>query len=107
VRFRRGQFDDLVERQLELFARDEAALLAEADEAESAWIRSGRDNAEDAYGDYQLVVDAIADRVLEIRDGYAATLAEDKAEAYLRAFTAGVKRRFGRYASLVSDVESA
>ena len=107
MRLRRGAFDDVWERQLALFASEESDLLAEADEAEAAWIRAGREDAEEAYGDYQLVVDAISDRVLEIRDGYAATLAEDKAEAYLRAFTAGVKRRFGRYASLVSDVESA
>ena len=107
MRFRRGPFGELVEKQLALFASDEAALFAEADEAESAWIRSGRDDAEEAYGDYQLVVDAIADRLLEIRDAYAATLADDKTDEYLRAFTGGVKRRFGRYASLVSDVESA
>jgi len=107
VRFRRGPFDDLVERQLSLFATDEATLLTEADEAESAWVRSGRDHAEEAYGDYQLVVDAIADGLLEVRDAYAATLAEEKTDAYRRAFAAGVKRRFGRYASLVSDVDSA
>jgi hypothetical protein len=107
VRLRRGAFDDLVERQLALFSSDETALFAEADEAEAAWIRSGREHAEEAYGDYQLVVDAIADGLLELRDTYAATLAEDKADAYRRAFAAGVKRRFGRYASLVSDVESA
>jgi hypothetical protein len=51
-------------------------------------------------------VDAIADRLLEVRDAYAATLGDDKVDAYLQAFAAGVKRRFGRYASLVSDVES-
>jgi hypothetical protein len=107
VRFRRRAFDDLVDRQLALLGSDEAALFAEADAAEAAWIRSGRDHAEEAYGDYQLVVDAIADRLLEVRDAYAATLADDKADAYLRAFAAGVKRRFGRYGSLVSDVESA
>jgi hypothetical protein len=107
MRFRRGPFDDLVERQLGLFASDEATLFTEADEAESAWIRSGRDDAEEAYGDFQLVVDAIADRLLEIRDAYAGTLTEDKVDAYLRAFSAGVRRRFGRYASLVSDVDSA
>ena len=106
MRFRRGAFDDLVERQLALLASDEAALFAEADEAEAAWIRSGRDHAEEAYGDFQLVVDAIADRLLEVRDAYAATLGDDKVDAYLEAFAAGVKRRFGRYASLVSDVES-
>jgi hypothetical protein len=107
VRFRRDPFDDVVERQLALFSSDESALFAEADGAEAAWIRAGRENAEEAYGDYQLVVDAIADGLLELRDAYAATLADDKAEAYRRAFAAGVKRRFGRYASLVSDVESA
>jgi hypothetical protein len=107
VRLRRGPFEELVERQLALFASDEAALLAEAAEAEEAWVRSGREDAEEAYGDFQLVVDAIADGLLEVRDAYAATLAGDKLDAYHRAFSAGVKRRFGRYASLVSDVDSA
>ena len=104
---RRGPFDELVERQLTLFAADDAELLQEADEAEAAWDTAGRDTAEEAYGDYQLVVDAIADGLLEVRDAYAATLADDKTDAYLRAFAVGVRRRFGRYASLVSDVESA
>jgi hypothetical protein len=107
MRLRRGPFDELVERQLSLFASDEAPLLAEASEAEAAWVRSGRETAEEAYGDFQLVVDAIADLLLELRDTYARTLEEDKADAYRRAFAAGVRRRFGRYASVVSDVESA
>ena len=93
MRLRRGPFDDLVERQLALFASDESALLLEAHEAE------------EAYGDFQLVVDAIADKLLELRDAYAATLADDKVDAYRRAFAAGVRRRFGRYRSVVSDVE--
>ena len=84
-----GQFDELVERQLGLFASDESALLAEADEAESAWIRSGRDNAEEAYGDYQLVVDAIADSLLEIRDAYAS----DTVRGQGRRVSARVQRR--------------
>jgi hypothetical protein len=107
MRFRRGPFDDLVERQLALFSSDEDALLTEAAEAEETWIRSARENAEEAFGDFQLVVDAIADGLLELRDAYAQTLEEDKADPYRRAFVAGVKRRFGRYPSLVSDVESA
>jgi hypothetical protein len=106
VRLRRGPFDELVERQLTLFATDETALLAEAADSEEAWIRSGREDAEEAYGDFQLVVDAIADGLLELRDTYAQTLEEDKADEYRRAFAAGVKRRFGRYASVVSDLES-
>jgi hypothetical protein len=105
VRLRRGAFDDVVERQLALFASDESALLAEADEAEEAWIRAGREDAEEAYGDYQLVVDAISDGLLELREAYAATLPDDNVDAYRRAFAAGVRRRFGRYRSVVSDVE--
>lgn len=107
MRLRRGPFDELVDRQVALFAADEAGLLAEADEAEAAWVRTGREDAEEAYGDYQLVVDAIADRLLEIREAYARTLAGHNADAYRQAFAAAVKRRFGRYASVVSDLESA
>ena len=105
MRLRRRPFDELVDRQLALFAADESALLEEADEAEAAWVGSGREEAEEAYGDYQLVVAAIADRLLDVRETYAATLAEHNADAYRRAFGSAVRRRFGRYASLVSDVE--
>jgi len=106
VRFRRRRFAELVDRQLDLFAHDDADLLAEAAEAESAWNSAAAESAEEAYGDYQLVVDAIADRLVEVRDTYARTLADDKADEYRRAFAAGVKRRLGRYPSVVSDVES-
>ena len=105
MRRRRSAFDELVDRQLALFGEDESALLEEADEAEEAWIRSGRDEAEESYGDFQLVVDAIADRLLEIRDGYASTLDDEAAESYRQAFHAAVGRRFRRYASLVADLE--
>ena len=105
MRPRRGRFDELVARQLDLFAEDEPALLREADEAEAAWVRAGRDEAEESYGDFQLVVDAIADGLLELREAYAATLDEDAADEYRRSFHAGVARRFRRYPSLVADLE--
>ena len=102
---RRGPFDELVERQLTLFAADDADLLQEADDAEAAWDAAGRDTAEEAYGDYQLVVDAIADRLLDVRETYAATLDSETADTYRAAFATGAARRFRRYASLVSDLE--
>jgi hypothetical protein len=106
VRLRRGgQFDELVARQLTLLAEDEADLLQEAADAEDAWVQAGRETAEEAYGDYQLVVDALADRLLEIRESYAATLTGDTAAEYRRAFGAAAARRFRRYASLVADLE--
>jgi len=102
---RRDPFDDLVARQLMLFAEDEAELLQEAVDAESDWVGSSREEAEERYGDYQLVVDAIADRLLDLREAYAATLPDDTVDAYRRSFAAGASRRFRRYASLVADLE--
>jgi hypothetical protein len=102
---RRGPLDEVVERQLALFAEDDADLLHEADEAESRWNAAGRDTAEEAYGDYQLVVDAIADRLLDIRESYAHTLDEDAAAEYSAAFTREATRRYRRYATLLADLE--
>ena len=61
MRLRRGRFDELVDRQLDLFSTDESALLEEADEAEAAWVRAGREEAEESYGDFQLVVDELVE----------------------------------------------
>jgi len=106
VRFRRrGRFSELVERQLDLFAADDAELLTEAAEAEDAWNAAPADDAEEAYGDYQLVVDAIADRLLDIRESYAYTLDEDAASEYSAAFTKEATRRYRRYTTLLADLE--
>jgi len=103
VIFRRsGRFDDLVRRQLELFAEDEAGLLAEAQSADDAWTRAGRDEAEELYGDYQLVADAIGDGLLDVRETYAATLADDTVDEYREAFTRAATKRFPRYSSLLT-----
>ena len=103
--FRRSRFDELVERQLDLFAEDESELLEEAAEADEAQTRAGREDAEELYGDYQLVVDAIAERLLDIRETYAATLAPDVADDYRVAFTREARKQFRRYAGLLIDVE--
>ena len=57
---RRGRFQDLVERQLDLF-ESETELIAEAAEADAGWSTAAADESEELYGDYQLVVDAIGD----------------------------------------------
>jgi hypothetical protein len=106
VIFRRsGRFDDLVDRQLDLFTEDESELLAEAADADDAQTRAGRDEAEELYGDYQLVVDEIAERLLDVRETYGATLADDVADDYRAAFTRGATKRFRAYAGLLADVE--
>lgn len=103
---RRGRFDELVQRQLALFEVDERELLQEAAAAEEEWNRVGRDEAEEAYGDYQLVVDAIADRLLDIRESFARTIDDDAAEEYVAAFSRAATRRFRRYATLLSDLDA-
>lgn len=101
--FRRsGRFDGLIRTQLDLFAEDEADLLAEARTADEAWSRAGRDDAEELYGDYQLVVDAIGDALLDIRETYASALAEEAVNEYRAAFTRAATKRFPRYASLLA-----
>lgn len=94
--FRRNRFGDLVRRQLDLFAEDEAALLEEAVEAEHAYDAAERDEAEELYGDYQLVLESVAERLGELRDTYATTLDESAAEEYAAAFERAARRRHPR-----------
>lgn len=106
MRFRRRRrFDELVDRQLDLFAVDDSDLLVEAADAESAWNSAGADSAEEAYGDYQLVVDAIADRLLDIRESYAHTLDDEAADEYRDTFTGAASKRYRRYATLLADLD--
>ena len=94
--FRRDRFGDLVRRQLDLFAEDEAELLREAEEAELTYDAADRDDAEEVYGDLQLVYVAIVERLEEIRDTYARTLGTDADREYERAFDRESRRRYPR-----------
>ena len=96
--FRRNRFSDLVRRQLDLFAKEEIALFTEADEAERVYDDADREDAEEAYADFQLVLDSGRDRLDEIRSTYAATLDPDAAREYEDAFTKAAGKRFPRFA---------
>jgi hypothetical protein len=104
VIFRRGRFGALVERQLELFA-SETDLLDEAAEADTVWTSADADETEELYGDYQLVVDAIGERLHDIRETYARTLDERTADAYRAEFDSAARKRFGRYAAFLEEDE--
>ena len=93
MRFRR-RFADLIVRQLDVFAVDEAALLAEVREAEQTYNRAERDEAEEKYGDYVDVVETATEALADMRDRFARTLDEDAAEEYEAAFNRAVKRRW-------------
>ena len=100
--FRRSRFGDLVQRQLELFA-SETELLDEAEKADAAWTSADVDATEELYGDFQLVVDAIGERLYDIRETYAATLDASVADAYRGEFDRAAQKRFGRYASFLEE----
>jgi hypothetical protein len=101
IRRRGGQFADLVQRQLDLFAADESGLLDEAQRAEVLWKRARRDDAEEAFGDWQLIVDDVGERLLDLRETYAATLGDDVADGYRRAFNRAAGSRFKAYTELL------
>jgi len=103
---RRGRFGELVRRQLDLFATDEAALLAEAEAADAGWSRGPKDESEERFGEYQLIVDAVADRLYDVREAYASTLDEVTAEEYRSAFNHVAARRFRPFAGLLGDEDA-
>jgi hypothetical protein len=94
VIFRRNRFGDLVRRQLDLFEEDEAELLREAETAVRAYDEAERDDAEEAYGDYQLVLESVVESLEELRDTYAMTLDDDSRDTYERAFDRAARKRF-------------
>ena len=100
--FRRGRFRELVERQIDLFV-SETELLDEARDADAAWSNAAADESEELYGDYQLVVDAIGERLYDIRESYAATLEPGTAGEYRAAFDRTAAKRFGRLAAFLED----
>jgi hypothetical protein len=93
--FRRGRFADVVARQLDVFAGDEAhGLLEEVRDAKGVYDRAEREEAEERYGDYVDVVEAATEALADMRWQYASTLDEAAAEEYEGAFNRAVRKRW-------------
>jgi hypothetical protein len=95
---RRGRFGDVISRQLDLFEEEEADLLRECEEAEAAYERAGREDAEELFGDYQDLVETGTELLAERRDNFASTLGDAAAEQYEAEFNRAVERRLPRFA---------
>ncbi len=95
---RRRRFADLIARQLDVFVRDELKLLEACDEAERAYDRADRDQAEELYGDYQDLVETGTEILADLRDSFAATLDEETGEEYEAEFNRTVAKRLPRFA---------
>jgi hypothetical protein len=101
--FRREAFRDVIRRQLELFQVDEAELIRATDEAERAYNRAPREEAEAYYEKYADLVETGTEALADLRDAYVRTLAEDAAEEYESAFNRAVRKRLPRFALEIRD----
>lgn len=91
------RFAELIGRQLDLFVRDNLELLEACDEAERAYDRAGREEAEERFGDYQELVETGTEILADLRDNFASTLDETAADDYEDAFNRAVVKRLPRF----------
>ena len=95
--FGRGRFADLIARQLDVFVRDQLELLEACDEAERAYYRAERDEAEELFGDYQDLVETGTELLADLRDNFKRTLDEETAEEYEAEFNHAVVKQLPRF----------
>jgi hypothetical protein len=94
----RRRFADVIKRQLDLFEREQRGLIEDCIAAERAYDQSGRDEAEERYGDYVDLIETATEILADIRDHFASTLDEETAEDYEGAFNRAVVKRLPRFA---------
>jgi len=103
VKLRRARFADVIQRQLDLFARENRGLIEDCLAAERSYNQAERDEAEERYGDYVDLVETGTELLADLRDNFALTLGEDAAEEYEGAFNRAVLKRFRRFALEIED----
>jgi len=101
--FRRKRFADLISRQLDLFEREHAGVIAEAETRLDAYNRADRDEAEERYGDYADLVETGTEILADLRDHFASTLDEETKEEYEYEFNRAVIKRLPRFALEIED----
>ena len=100
---RRRRFGDVISRQLDLFGREHAGLIADCEAAERAYDRAERKEAEERYGDYLDLVETGTELLANLRDNFASTLEGDIADEYETEFNRAVLKRFPRFALQIED----
>ncbi len=95
--FRRARFAEVIDRQLEIFERDYAGLIADCEAAERSYNRADRDEAEELYGDYVDLVETGTELLADLRDNFAMTMSEEDAVRYEDEFNRAVGKRLPRF----------
>jgi hypothetical protein len=93
---RRGRYQEVIDRQLELFRREHRDVLDDAAAKLERYNAAERDEAEDLYGDYVDAVETGTELLADLRDHYASSL--DEPDRYLRDFNRAVAKRLPEYA---------
>jgi hypothetical protein len=91
------RFVDLVERQLALFAQEQAGLIGDVEASLEAYNRAPREEAEERYGDYLDLVETATDELAARRDAYASSLDDEAADEYRFLFNDFVRRRLPQF----------
>ena len=87
----------MIDRQLDLFVRDNLELLEACDAAERDYDRAEREDAEERFGDYQDLVETGTEILADLRDNFASTLDDASAEDYQTEFNRAVTKRLPRF----------
>ena len=103
MRVGRARFSELINRQLDIFEREQRGLIEDCVAAERAYNQAPRDEAEERYGDYVDLVETGTEVLADLRDNFAATLDDDTADDYTAAFNRAVLKRFRRFALEIED----
>ena len=94
MRLGRDPFRDVIGRQLDLFVEDEADLLEDCREKHRLYEQADREDREEAYGDFVDTVETATEALADMRDRFARTLDEDRAESYEDSFNRAVRKRW-------------
>lgn len=95
---RRGRFDDVISRQLDLFALDHRFVIEEVTERLDAFNSADRDEAEELFGDYVDAVETGTELLADVRDTYSRLLEEGIDDIYEAEFNQAVLKRWPPFA---------
>ena len=86
-----------------MFEAENITQITNAQVADATWTFSEREHSEELYGDYQIIVDDVAERLYDFREQYATSLDEETAEEYRAVFNRGALDRFRRFSGFLVD----
>ena len=98
-----SRFSDVIGRQLDLFEREQVALIEDCETAELKYDQAGRDDAEERYADYLDLVETGTEELAAMRDNFASAMDEEAAEEYEAGFNRAVAQRLPRFALEIED----